>query len=99
MLATGGTRVGRAIPGQGGADHITCICLIAAPEGIARLNQLLDELRVPCTLVLAGLDEKLNDVGYILPGLGDAGDRLQESFNTDLSVSVVATTCADMSVM
>jgi uracil phosphoribosyltransferase len=36
----------------------------------------VDQLHVPCTLVLAGLDEKLNDVGYILPGLGDAGDRL-----------------------
>jgi uracil phosphoribosyltransferase len=37
---------------------------------------VVDQLHVPCTLVLAGLDEKLNDVGYILPGLGDAGDRL-----------------------
>jgi len=77
MLATGGT-LGSAVQFlvKRGADHITCICLIAAPEGIARLTELLDELHVPCTLVLAGLDEKLNDVGYILPGLGDAGDRL-----------------------
>ncbi|HEY6813366.1 MAG TPA: uracil phosphoribosyltransferase, partial [Propionibacteriaceae bacterium] len=43
---------------------------------IARLTDLVAELHVPCTLILAGLDEKLNDVGYILPGLGDAGDRL-----------------------
>jgi len=77
MLATGGTLatavqflVGR------GADHITCICLIAAPEGIAKITELLDGLQVPCTLVLAGIDEKLNEVGYIVPGLGDAGDRL-----------------------
>jgi uracil phosphoribosyltransferase len=77
MLATGGT-LGSAVQFlvKRGADHITCICLIAAPEGIGRLNELLDELHVPCTLVLAGVDEKLNDVGYILPGLGDAGDRL-----------------------
>ena len=77
MLATGGTLASAVqFLVKRGADHITCICLIAAPEGIARLNELLDELHVPCTLVLAGLDEKLNDVGYILPGLGDAGDRL-----------------------
>jgi uracil phosphoribosyltransferase len=77
MLATGGT-LGAAVQfllGRG-ADHITCICLIAAPEGIARLTDLLDGLSAPCTLVLAGLDERLNDVGYIVPGLGDAGDRL-----------------------
>ena len=77
MLATGGT-LGSAVQFlvRRGADHITCICLIAAPEGIARLKELVVELHLPCTLVLAGLDEKLNDVGYIVPGLGDAGDRL-----------------------
>jgi uracil phosphoribosyltransferase len=77
MLATGGT-LGAAVQFlvARGADHITCICLIAAPEGIARLTELLDGLAAPCTLVLAGLDERQNDVGYIVPGLGDAGDRL-----------------------
>jgi uracil phosphoribosyltransferase len=77
MLATGGT-LGSAVQFlvKRGADHITCICLIAAPEGLARLEKLVEELHIPCTLVLASLDEKLNDVGYILPGLGDAGDRL-----------------------
>jgi uracil phosphoribosyltransferase len=77
MLATGGTLAAavKFLAGRG-ADHITCICLIAAPEGIERLTTLLDGLQVPCTLVLAGLDEKLNEVGYIVPGLGDAGDRL-----------------------
>ena len=77
MLATGGTLASAVqFLVNRHADHITCICLIAAPEGIARLSELLDQLHVPCTLVLAGLDEKLNEVGYILPGLGDAGDRL-----------------------
>ena len=77
MLATGGTLASAVhFLVKRGADHITCICLIAAPEGIGRLTQLIEELHVPCTLVLAGLDEKLNEVGYILPGLGDAGDRL-----------------------
>jgi uracil phosphoribosyltransferase len=77
MLATGGTLAAAVqFLERRGADQITCICLIAAPEGIERLNALLEGLQVPCTLVLAGLDEKLNEVGYIVPGLGDAGDRL-----------------------
>ena len=77
MLATGGTLAAAVtFLVRRGADHITCICLLAAPEGIARLRSLLDGLHVPCTLVLAGVDEKLNEVGYIVPGLGDAGDRL-----------------------
>ena len=59
-----------------GADHITCICLLAAPEGIARVEALLEDLQVPCHLVTAAVDERLNEVGYIVPGLGDAGDRL-----------------------
>jgi len=77
MLATGGTLAAavRFLAARG-ADQITCICLIAAPEGIERLTALLEDLDVPCTLVLARLDDKLNEVGYIVPGLGDAGDRL-----------------------
>jgi uracil phosphoribosyltransferase len=77
MLATGGTLAAavRFLVDRG-ADHITCICLLAAPEGIERLASLLDDLQVPCTLVLAGVDERLNEKGYIVPGLGDAGDRL-----------------------
>jgi len=77
MLATGGTLAAAVqFLVSRGADHITCICLIAAPEGITRLSELLDGMHVPCTLVLAGIDDQLNDVGYIVPGLGDAGDRL-----------------------
>jgi uracil phosphoribosyltransferase len=77
MLATGGTLAAAVqFLVRRGADHITCICLLAAPEGIARLTQLLDDLQVPCTLVVAAVDEKLNHIGYITPGLGDAGDRL-----------------------
>jgi uracil phosphoribosyltransferase len=77
MLATGGTLAAavRFLVDRG-ADHITCICLLAAPEGIERMTRLLEDLQVPCTLVLAGLDECLNERGYIVPGLGDAGDRL-----------------------
>ena len=77
MLATGGSLGGTVqFLVDRGADHITAICLIAAPEGVANMRTLVDGLDVPCTLVCAALDEKLNEVGYIVPGLGDAGDRL-----------------------
>ena len=77
MLATGGT-LAAAINflTSRGADDITAICLLAAPEGVANLEGGLEGLDVPVTVVTAALDEKLNDKGYIVPGLGDAGDRL-----------------------
>lgn len=77
MLATGGS-LGGAIQFlvDRGADDITAICLLAAPEGLAKLEGLLADLEVPCTLVLAAIDERLNEQAYIVPGLGDAGDRL-----------------------
>lgn len=77
MLATGGT-LAAAIEFlvKRGADHITAVCLLAAPEGIARINKELEGISVPVFLVTAALDEKLNELGYIVPGLGDAGDRL-----------------------
>jgi uracil phosphoribosyltransferase len=77
MLATGGTLAAaiRFLTDRG-ADHITAICLLAAPEGCARLEQELDGLGVPVTVVTAAMDQKLNEKGYIVPGLGDAGDRL-----------------------
>jgi len=77
MLATGGTlSAAIAFLVQRGADHITAVCLLAAPEGIERVERDLTNLAVPVTLVTAGLDERLNEKGYIVPGLGDAGDRL-----------------------
>jgi len=77
MLATGGT-LSAAIDFlvQRGADHITAVCLLAAPEGIERVERELTDLAAPVTLVTAALDERLNEKGYIVPGLGDAGDRL-----------------------
>src|SRR5215217_1588829 len=67
MLATGGT-LAAAIDFlvKRGADDITAITLLAAPEGIARLESELASIDVPVTLVTAGLDEKLNDLGYIV---------------------------------
>jgi uracil phosphoribosyltransferase len=77
MLATGGT-LAAAIRflTERGADHITAICLLAAPEGCARLAEGLEGLDVPVTVVTAAIDERLNEKCYIVPGLGDAGDRL-----------------------
>jgi uracil phosphoribosyltransferase len=77
MLATGGT-LGSAVRylTDRGADHITCVCLLVAPEGVHNLEQALEGLDVPVTVVTAALDDHLNEKGYIVPGLGDAGDRL-----------------------
>jgi uracil phosphoribosyltransferase len=77
MLATGGT-LAAAIKflTDRGADHITAVCLLAAPEGCSRLEQELTGLDVPVTVVVAAMDDHLNEKGYIVPGLGDAGDRL-----------------------
>ena len=77
MLATGGT-LAAAIRFlvERGADHITAICLLTAPEGISRVDKELAGIGIPVTVVTAAMDEKLNERGYIVPGLGDAGDRL-----------------------
>lgn len=77
MLATGGTLAAaiRFLVDRG-ADDITCITLLSAPEGCANLERGLEGIDVPVTVVTAAMDERLNDKGYIVPGLGDAGDRL-----------------------
>jgi len=77
MLATGGTLAAaiRFLTDRG-ADHITAICLLAAPEGVAMIESELSGLDIPVTIVTAAIDERLNERGYIVPGLGDAGDRL-----------------------
>ena len=76
MLATGGTLAAaiRFLVDRG-ADDITCICLLAAPEGVDRMRAELGD-HAAVSVVTAALDERLNDKGYIVPGLGDAGDRL-----------------------
>ncbi|RIQ20352.1 uracil phosphoribosyltransferase [Jiangella rhizosphaerae] len=77
MLATGGTLAAavRFLVDRG-ADDITAVCLLAAPEGVQHLEDETRELGVPVTVVTAAVDERLNEKGYIVPGLGDAGDRL-----------------------
>ncbi len=77
MLATGGTLAAAVrFLVERGADDITAITLLSAPEGVERLDGELADLDVPITVVTAGMDERLNEQGYIVPGLGDAGDRL-----------------------
>jgi uracil phosphoribosyltransferase len=75
MLATGGS-LGAAIEFlfARGATEVTAICILAAPEGVAAVERLTAGRDV--TLVLGAVDERLNEHGYIVPGLGDAGDRL-----------------------
>jgi len=76
MLATGGTLAAaiRFLMDRGASD-VTAICLLAAPEGVEAIRQVFGD-DSPVTVVVAGMDQKLNDLGYIVPGLGDAGDRL-----------------------
>jgi uracil phosphoribosyltransferase len=77
MLATGGTLVAAFnFLIERGATEITAICLLAAPEGIKVVEDAFANSGVPITLVTGSLDERLNEHGYIVPGLGDAGDRL-----------------------
>jgi len=80
MLATGGTLVAAInILLERGAKDVTAICLLAAPEGLARLEEVYGSSDAKVTVVTAALDERLNEKGYIVPGLGDAGDRLYGS--------------------
>jgi len=75
MLATGGSLIAAIdFLFDRGAVDVTAVCLIAAPEGLAAVEKATEGRDV--TIVLGALDEKLNEVGYIVPGLGDAGDRL-----------------------
>ncbi|MQA02038.1 MAG: uracil phosphoribosyltransferase [Streptosporangiales bacterium] len=75
MLATGGTLAATCqLLLERGASQITCVCLLAAPEGLARMADDLGDADV--AVVTAAVDERLNEHGFIVPGLGDAGDRL-----------------------
>jgi uracil phosphoribosyltransferase len=75
MLATGGSLIAAInYLFDRGAVDVTCVCLIAAPEGLAAVEAATVGREV--TIVVGARDEKLNEVGYIVPGLGDAGDRL-----------------------
>ena len=73
MLATGGSAVAAIdFIKQHGGKHIKFMCIIAAPEGVKKLQEAHPDVEV----YIGALDEKLNEHGYIVPGLGDAGDRI-----------------------
>ena len=75
MLATGGTLIDSInYVFERGATDVTAVCLLGAPEGLKAVEEAVGNKNV--TVVLGALDEKLNEIGYIVPGLGDAGDRL-----------------------
>ncbi len=73
MLATGNSSVAAIdLLKQAGAKNLCFLCLLAAPEGVKRMREAHPDVRI----VTASLDERLDEHGYILPGLGDAGDRM-----------------------
>ena len=73
MLATGGSLATACDDVQArGAGSITALCVIAAPEGVERIREAAPDVRI----FTAALDERLNEHAFIVPGLGDAGDRL-----------------------
>ncbi|MCK9877954.1 uracil phosphoribosyltransferase [Frankia sp. Ag45/Mut15] len=82
MLATGGSALHcLRLLHDHGARAVTLVCVVAAPEGLAALESGLPaEAAADLTVVVAAVDERLNDVAYILPGLGDAGDRIYGVF-------------------
>ncbi|PYZ92491.1 uracil phosphoribosyltransferase [Salipaludibacillus keqinensis] len=73
MLATGGSAIEAInVVKKRGAKNIKLMCLVAAPEGVEEMQKAHPDVDI----YLAAMDEKLNEKGYIVPGLGDAGDRL-----------------------
>jgi uracil phosphoribosyltransferase len=73
MLATGGSTVATIdLLKESGCKQIKGIFMVAAPEGIRRVEKAHPDVN----MYVAAVDEKLNDIGYILPGLGDAGDKI-----------------------
>ena len=76
MLATGATLIDSInYLLERGARDVTCVCLLGAPEGVKKLEEAIGD-RANVTIFMAALDDHLNEKGYIVPGLGDAGDRL-----------------------
>jgi len=73
MLATGGSSTAAIrVLKESGASKIKLVCIVGAPEGVERIENDHPDVQI----YLAGIDEGLNEIGYIVPGLGDAGDRL-----------------------
>ncbi len=73
MLATGGSGIDAiSMIKEDGAKKIKFLCIIAAPEGIKKMQEVHPDVKIYC----ANIDDKLNEEGYIVPGLGDAGDRI-----------------------
>ena len=77
MLATGGTLTATTrLMLDRNAQDVTCVCLLASPEGVAAMERSFEGAGDSVRIVTASMDQGLNQKGYIVPGLGDAGDRL-----------------------
>jgi len=77
MLATGGTLISAInYLSALNVSRITVICLLATPEGLLALDKTFSDKLIDISIIIGALDEKLNENGFIVPGLGDAGDRL-----------------------
>jgi uracil phosphoribosyltransferase len=73
MLATGGTLIATIdLLKESGCRHIKGLFLVAAPEGLEKVQAAHPDIEI----YVAAIDDKLNDIGYIIPGLGDAGDKI-----------------------
>lgn len=73
MLATGGSAIDAiTMLKENGATKLKFLCILAAPEGLQRIQEIHPDVPIYC----AAIDERLNENGYIVPGLGDAGDRI-----------------------
>lgn len=80
MLATGGTLAATIrLLLQRGAAEITAVCLLAAPEGLDHMERAFAAAAVPISVVTAARDDRLDQNGFVVPGLGDAGDRMYGS--------------------
>lgn len=80
MLATGGTLTATTrLMLDRNAQDVTCVCLLASPEGVAAMERSFEGAGDSVRIVTASMDQGLNQKGYIVPGLGDAGDRLYGS--------------------
>ena len=77
MLATGGTLLSAInYLVDRGAKDVTAICILAAPEGLSKIEESYMNSKITINIFVGALDEKLNEDGFIVPGLGDAGDRM-----------------------
>ncbi len=89
MLATGGALAAAIrLLFERGADDVTAICLLAAPEGLKYLEQAFSDISAPIKVVTAAVDSHLNEQGFIMPGLGTRGPPLRRRLTASPRITV-----------